>query len=296
MTGQFERFLIIIRKNLGTQMSKIILLTGTTDGIGLVTAEKLVAQGHTLLAHGRNTEKLKKTEERLNAISRSGKVKSYHADLSDLIEVEKLTDSILKNHSHIDVIINNAGIYKTQTPITQNNLDVRFVVNTLAPYLVTKRLLPLMDKTGRIINLSSAAQAPVDLNTLIGKHHIDDQFLAYSQSKLAITMWSCQLARTLGNNGPTIIPINPGSLLASKMVKEGFGIEGKDVNIGADILIRTSLSDEFASASGLYFDNDIGELSQPHPDALDTNKCEALLVTMENLLVNLAQTTLNSPP
>jgi hypothetical protein len=70
-------------------------------------------------------------------------------------------------------------------------------------------------------------------------------------------------------NGPIFLAVNPGSLLASKMVKDGFGVAGKDLGIGVDILARAALSDRFALASGKYFDNDIGEFTPPHPAALD---------------------------
>ena len=263
-------------------MSKIILLTGATDGIGLVTAEKLIALGHTVLIHGRNAEKLVAVEKSLTAIN-AGETQSYRADLSDLSEVECLTKNILEEHSHIDIVINNAGVYKTPNPITKDSLDSRFVVNTLAPYLLTQKLLSVMDNNGRVINLSSAAQSPVDLDALAGKFNLDDDFAAYAQSKLAITMWSRYMAQTLGNNGPAIIAVNPGSLLASKMVKEGFGVAGNDLNIGADILVRTSLSKEFSSASGLYFDNDVRAFTTPHPDALNEHKCEALMDIIANI-------------
>ncbi len=272
-------------------MKKIILLTGATDGIGLVTAEKLANLGHSLLIHGRSAEKLKTVEEKLRGLS-AGTVKSYRADLSNFKELEAFAHAVLQSYEHIDVIINNAGIYKTQTPITQDKLDIRFVVNTLAPYFLTKQLLPLLGKASRVVNLSSAAQSPVDLSAISGKHFIGDPFTVYAQSKLAITMWSHYLANKLAADGPAVVAVNPGSLLASKMVKEGFGVAGKDINIGADILMRASLSDEFSHASGLYFDNDIGDFSSPHPDGLDLKKCEALVVAMEKILVELGSVNL----
>jgi NAD(P)-dependent dehydrogenase (short-subunit alcohol dehydrogenase family) len=263
-------------------MTKTILLTGATDGIGLVTAEKLVALGHRVLIHGRSIEKLAAVKEKLTDDEKE--VESYQADLSDLYAVKQLAEDVIEKHKHLDVLINNAGVYKMQNPITKDNFDSRFVVNTLAPYLLTQKLLPLMSNTSRIINLSSAAQAPVDLKALVGEYHLNDEFNVYAQSKLAITMWSRHLANDLGSKGPVIIAVNPGSLLASKMVKEGFGIAGNDINIGADILLRTSLDKKFTDASGLYFDNDVGQLAEPHVDALDDQKCEVLVKTMERLL------------
>ncbi len=105
--------------------------------------------------------------------------------------------------------------------------------------------------------------------------------MAYAQSKLAITMWSCHMAMELKENGPAIIAVNPASMLGSKMVKEAYGVAGGDLSIGADILCRAALSDEFAGASGKYFDNDTGRFASPHPDALDAEKNAALVGTIE---------------
>ena len=151
--------------------------------------------------------------------------------------------------------------------------------NTIAPYMLTKKLLPLFNLSGRIINLSSAAQAPVDTKILAGPPRLSDGE-AYAQSKLALTMWSCHMGRALKNKGPAIIAVNPASFLGSKMVKEAYGVAGKDLSIGADILCRAALSDEFASASGRYFDNDSGKFSPPHPDALNDRKCETVIRTI----------------
>ena len=90
---------------------------------------------------------------------------------------------------------------------------------------------------------------------------------AYAQSKLAITMWSHNMALSLGDTAPALIAINPGSMLGSKMVQEGFGVAGNDIRIGAEILVRAALDNEFSDASGKYFDNDKGQFASPHPDA-----------------------------
>ena len=268
-------------------MQKTILITGSTDGIGFETASQLVSQGHFVLLHGRNPSKLKEVEKKLSGLSGDGRFESYVADMSNMSDVEVLAKTIAERHSQLDVLINNAGVYKTSNPITQNGLDVRFAVNTIAPYLLTQRLLPLMmDVSGRVVNLSSAAQSPVDLEALTGRIALSDDFTAYAQSKLALTMWSRSLAMTLKNAGPAIIAVNPGSLLATKMVKEGFNVPGKDIRIGADILVRLALDDEFATASGKYFDNDSGQLTSPHPDALDSEKCLDVVRAIEKVLAD----------
>ena len=257
-------------------MPKTILITGSTDGIGLLTAEMLAADGHQVILHGRNPDKLDAAVGQVSAAGDGTTVESHVADLSNLADVARLAQGITENHDHLDVLINNAGIFRTGNPITKDGLDVRFVVNTLAPWLLTHRLLPLLGQGSRVVNLSSAAQASVDADALAGKFHLDDEFAAYAQSKLAITMWTNHMAQSLGGDGPMVVAVNPGSLLASKMVKEGFGVEGSDLRIGADILCRAALSDEFADASGRYFDNDAKAFGPPHRDALDANKCAAL--------------------
>lgn len=267
-------------------MKKTILITGSTDGIGLETARMLVSEGHKVLLHGRNPTKLDAAKTAF-----AGDTECYIADLSNIADVETFAKEVSAHHASLDVLINNAGIFKTPDPITPDGLDVRFVVNTLAPFLLTKRLLPLMDSpgapSGRVVNLSSAAQAPVNLQALAGALRLSDME-AYAQSKLAITMWSRDLAQSL-QDGPAVIVVNPGSLLASKMVKEGFGVAGNDLRIGAEILCRAALSDEFSSASGLYFDNDSGHFASPHSDALDQAKTRQVVATIENVLAGLTK-------
>lgn len=264
-------------------MQKTILITGSTDGIGLETAKLLVAAGHHVLLHGRNQAKLDATENTLSALQREGRIESYLADLSRISEVEALAKAVADRHDGFDVLINNAGILKTSNPITDDGLDVRFAVNTVAPFLLTRRLLPLFAAFGRVINLSSAAQAPVDVEALTSGGRLDDM-AAYAQSKLALNMWTRSMAQSLKENEPAIIAVNPGSLLGSKMVQEGFGIAGSDLSIGANILVRAALDEDFASASGQYFDNDKGQFASPHSDALDPQKCEEIVRAIEAVL------------
>ncbi|WP_067866824.1 SDR family NAD(P)-dependent oxidoreductase [Neptuniibacter marinus] len=268
-------------------MKKTILITGSTDGIGLETAKLLARKGHNILIHGRNKTKLNKAYEHLIPLTTSEKLKAYQADLSNMPNVMQLAKTITDNHSTIDVLINNAGIYTTPSPQTDQGLDVRFAVNTLAPYLLTKQIAPLMPETGRVLNLSSAAQAPVVLDALRGSIKIDNANQAYAQSKLAITMWSFYLAQEHPSNWPSIIAINPGSLLASKMVKNAYGIEGKSLSIGAKVLVKAAVDKDFANASGTYFDNDSNTFSAPHNDALNSEKNKALVQTIETLLKKL---------
>ena len=264
-------------------MNKIILLTGATDGIGLETAKNLAAKGHTLLLHGRSSSKLEAVKNELIKLNPKANITLLEADLSDLAAVEQLAEKIKTQYKSIDVLINNAGVFKTPQTITADGYDIRFMVNTIAPYLFTQRLLPLMEQTGRVINLSSAAQAPVSLDVLKGQQALNDSE-AYAQSKLAITMWTYHLAQSLGENAPSIVAVNPASFLGSKMVKEAYGADGKDLSIGANILVRATLDDDFANIRGRYFDNDIGVWAEPHPDALNEIKNKKLISVLDEII------------
>ncbi|WP_111980387.1 SDR family NAD(P)-dependent oxidoreductase [Algibacillus agarilyticus] len=275
-------------------MNKTILITGSTDGIGLATAKSLVKLGHTVLLHGRSEAKLADAKTQLLALvkteAKTGTnpdkpelVFTYQADLSSLTETKALAEKIKAEHNKLDTLINNAGVFIVPATITPDDFDVRFMVNTIAPYLLTQALLPLLGDNARVINLSSAAQAPLSAQELLKPSTLSDSAV-HAKSKLALTMWSRQLALTLGKKGPVVVAINPKSFLGSKMVEQAYGVTGSDVQLGADILVRAALSEEFSSATGLYFDNDIGKFSSPHPDALNPEKIAELTQVLEQVI------------
>ena len=269
-------------------MQKTILITGSTDGIGLKAAEMMASLGHCVLVHGRNLSKLEQAEKALSTLSGDGRIGSYLADLSLMTDADALAKAVADNNRRLDVLINNAGVYGAPETVTRDGLDVRFAVNTIAPYLLTRRLLPLLGASGRVINVSSAAQSRVEPKALAGSIRLDDH-AAYAQSKLALIMWSRHLALSLEDRGPAIIALNPGSLLGTKMVKGAFGVSGGDVRIGAEILCRASFADEFATASGRYFDNDSRRFASPHRDALDPEECEKIVQAIEAGLAEWVQ-------
>lgn len=236
---------------------------------------ELAGEGHQLLLHGRNEAKLAQVAASI------GGAETYLADFSDMAAVSTMAEAILSQHDHLDVLINNAGILKTATTQTKAGRDIRFDVNTIAPYLLATALLPIMGQDSRVVNLSSAAQDQVDVDAMMQFQPMEGMH-PYAQSKLAITMWSAALAQS-PPNGPMIVALNPGSLRATKMVKEGFGFDGHDLNIGADIVVRAVLSDDFAAASGLYFDNDSGQFASPHPAASNPDQIAAVMTALNSL-------------
>ncbi|OIQ31256.1 MAG: oxidoreductase [Alphaproteobacteria bacterium MedPE-SWcel] len=257
---------------------KTILITGATQGLGRATAQTLAEDGHTLILHGRDGAKLSEVAAELRQVG--AEVSTELADLSDLSEVAAMAARVTQSHPQIDVLINNAGVFKT-TLTEAGGRDVRFTVNTLASALLAERLLPVIAQDGRILHLSSAAQAPVDPQALAGARKLQ-HMEAYAQSKLAITLWNQSFGDT-HPDGPVSLAINPGSLLATRMVREGFGTSGNDLAIGVDILTRAALSEEFAEATGRYFDNDAGRLAPRY----DTATADAVAAQINTLLTQV---------
>ncbi|KXX69610.1 SDR family NAD(P)-dependent oxidoreductase [Flammeovirga sp. SJP92] len=263
-------------------MKKTILITGSTDGIGKLVAQKLATAGHSVFIHGRNSVKVNSVIEAIQKESHNENVDGFVADLSELDQVEQLAADILQKVHHLDVLINNAGVYKSPQPTNSKGLDLRFVVNYLAPYLLTEKLLPIINgEDARIINLSSAAQSPVSFLALEGKESLSEN-TTYAQSKLALTMWSFDLSKKV--NDVTVIAVNPGSLLNTRMVKEAYGKHWSSADKGGSILFDLAVGGEHQTHTGEYFDNDAGYYGKAHTDAYNSSKISTLLSVTEAIL------------
>lgn len=262
---------------------KTILITGSTDGVGKLTALKLAKDGHQLLLHGRNSEKLEKTISEIKQQTSNDEISGFISDLSDFGSIQKMIIDISNSYSKIDVLINNAGVFKSRIQSNQDGLDMRFAVNFFAPYLLTYGLVSVLksSNTPRVINLSSAAQSSVSIEALIGRETISSQD-AYAQSKLALTMWSFAFAKAIPEI--TTIAVNPGSLLNTNMVKEAYGHHWSSADKGANILWELAVLDKFSDSSGTYFDNDKGVFSRAHIDAYNQEKIDRLIFETDKIL------------
>ncbi|MCR9248898.1 MAG: SDR family NAD(P)-dependent oxidoreductase [bacterium] len=264
-------------------MKKTILITGSTDGIGQLVATRFAAEGHQVIIHGRNQNKLNKVAEEIKRQTGNDAIHEFQLDLSDLGSIKSAANQLVAKVPKIDILINNAGVFKSGSNETKDGIDIRFAVNYLAPILLTRNLLPLLknSESPRVINLSSAAQSPVNHMALLGKQGLSASD-AYAQSKLALTMWSFDLAAR--ESHMTIIPVNPGSLLNTKMVQEAYGQFWSSAEKGSDILYQLAINKEHSSDSGKYFDNDKEMYSKAHPDAYDETKVAQLMSTTNDLL------------
>ncbi len=262
---------------------KTILITGSTDGIGRLAAMQLAKDEHRILVHGRNDEKVQRTVSEIREKAKNTSITGYVADLSDFDSVQRMIGRLHTDVLKIDILINNAGVFNSSIQQNQDGLDMRFVVNFFAPYLLTNGLIPLLEKSNgpRVLNLSSAAQATISLEALKGNELLDAQ-AAYAQSKLALTMWSFYLSQQY--DFLNVIAVNPGSLLNTKMVKEAYGHHWSSADKGARILYELAILDKFATSSGRYFDNDKGSFSDAHVDAYRQEKIDAIMSETNKIL------------
>jgi NAD(P)-dependent dehydrogenase (short-subunit alcohol dehydrogenase family) len=237
-----------------------IFITGATDGLGRALADRLAEDGHVLLLHGRDQQKLDRTAAEIADQHRISKPATFRADLAALGEVRRLADEVLAATSRLDAFVSNAGIgfgepdgHERRT--STDGYELRFAVNYLAGFLLTERLLPLLRESApaRIVNIASLGQHPLDFDDLMLEHDYSG-IRAYCQSKLAQIMSGLELAGLLPASQVTINSLHPATFMPTKMVLA----ERSSVDTLADGVrstLRLVSDPALASVTGKFFDH-----------------------------------------
>jgi NAD(P)-dependent dehydrogenase (short-subunit alcohol dehydrogenase family) len=236
-----------------------ILVTGATDGLGRALAGELAAAGATVLVHGRNQERGRHTVETIITETGNQAVHWLRADLASLDEVRGLADQVLAEWPALHGLVNNAGIGTTlpgdgRRVESKDGYELRFAVNYLAGYLLTRRLLGLIERSApaRIVNVSSAAQAPIDFeNAMLERGY--DGMRAYAQSKLAQVMFTVDLADELDPQRVTANCLHPGTFMPTKMVRAAGVTPVTALQDGVSATLRLAADPELDKTSGRYF-------------------------------------------
>ena len=253
-------------------MVKTILITGATDGIGKHLAKKLSSQGHHIILHGRNPQKLELATQEVCSVSLRGRVSSHLADFSKLDDVYRFAEEIKRDFQSIDILFNNAGLYAgKERKASAENVELTFMLSVLAPYILTTELSSLLEKAadGRVINTSSYMHHFAKVKDLdFGFETNYNPGLAYNNSKL-YTIWMTRyLARefflkgssiTVNSYHPGLISTNLGSDSSDEKTKKSlFGRLMKSFSKNLDEGIETgyylTLSEEVSGLTGYYFD------------------------------------------
>lgn len=255
--------------------TKIILITGATNGIGKATASALAQQGHTLILHGRNKQKAEAVRDELIAESGNRQIDVLIANLTLLADVKRMADAFYKKYDRLDVLINNAGaFFGKDRATTPEGLEQTMALNLFSPLLLTELLIKALAKSpaGRVVNVSSA------MHKNGGKPDLGDIQLqnsygparAYGLSKLYLIWAGRHLTAELKQQGLSQITVNslhPGSVgtnfgqdgdkgflinLVFKLAKLA-GPLGTTPEQGAATSVYLATSDEVVGVRDKYF-------------------------------------------
>ncbi len=245
-----------------------ILVTGATDGLGRALARELVARDHDVLVHGRSLQRIDETVAELG----SPRVRAYRADLSSLAEVRELARAVREREERLDVLVNNAGLgAHGPREESADGLELRFAVNYLAGYLLTRELLDLLRASApaRIVNVASAGQQALDFSDLQLERDYSG-VRAYCQSKLAQILFTVDLAGELEGSGVSVTALHPATYMPTKMVPSPIST----LQEGVDATLRLVDSADVEGVSGVYFNGQ--SEARADPQAYDADARRAL--------------------
>ena len=241
---------------------KVVLVTGSTDGIGKQTAYSLARKGAIVLMHGRNSLRGENVLEEIHRTTGNTSLQFFQAELSSAKVVRKLADQIIESHDRLDVLINNAGTFQQERRLNDDGLEITFAVNYLVQFRLTHELLDLLKRSSsksassRIVNVASAAHwnaSAMDWSNLQGEKRYDG-FEAYARSKLAVVLFTYALARRLVGTSVTANCLHPG-VIRTKLLRAGFGdYPGDKPENGARTSVYLASSPMVEGISGRYFE------------------------------------------
>jgi NAD(P)-dependent dehydrogenase (short-subunit alcohol dehydrogenase family) len=235
---------------------KIVLITGSTDGIGKQTAVDLSRMEAKVIVHGRNEQKAKDAMVDIAHQTGNQNLEYVKADLASMDQIRNMAEEIKVKYDRIDILINNAGVFMNRRELSHDGFEMTFAVNHISYFLLTGLLLDLIkeSKYARIVNVASQAHASnLDFDNLQGEKYFEG-YDAYSRSKLGNILFTYKLARMLQGSHITTNVLHPG-VIRTKLLNAGWGGGGTSLEQGAKTSIYLAASPEILGISGKYFAN-----------------------------------------
>jgi NAD(P)-dependent dehydrogenase (short-subunit alcohol dehydrogenase family) len=273
---------------------RVCLVTGATSGIGKATAKALAALGAEVIVAGRDQEKAEQAIREIRTETGHAQVQYLLGDLGDLDQVRALARQVQSLTDRLDVLINNAGAFYNSRIDTRYGVEKTLLVNYLAPFLLTNLLIDLLQASApaRIVNVTSEAHqnGALDLDDLAFERGFMG-FRAYARSKLALLLFTYELARHLEGTGVTANALHPGHV-ATDMFKDDFGWLGPLIKrvmgwfaetpqAAAQRAVYLATSSEVAGLTGRYFVN--GKEARSAAASYDRELAQRLWVKSERL-------------
>jgi NAD(P)-dependent dehydrogenase (short-subunit alcohol dehydrogenase family) len=242
-------------------MAPTTVITGTTHGIGRVTAVELGRAGHRLVMLCRDVSLAESVAHEIRSQSAAA-VEVIRCDLADLSSVRAAAEEVRARHGGIDRLILNAGMAATSRQRHASGMDMNFAVNHLGHFLLCELLRERMTQDGRIITVASRAhfRGTLDLDAVADPRERIAAMASYARSKLANVLYSFALARRLAGSGVTANCLHPGVVATNLLPRwvQFFQryLRGQmlDETRGAQTTLHLALAPELNGANGLYFD------------------------------------------
>ncbi|XP_026782590.3 retinol dehydrogenase 13 [Pangasianodon hypophthalmus] len=264
---------------------KTVVITGANAGIGKETARELARRGGRIIMGCRDMEKCETAAREIRGSTLNPHVYARHIDLASIKSIRSFAEKINQEEERVDILINNAAVMRCPPGKTEDGFDMQFGVNYLGHFLLTNLLLDKLKDSApsRVINLSSLAHiiGEIDFDDLNWDRKKFNTKKAYCQSKLAIILFTRELARRLEGTGVTVYALHPGvvatelgrhtgmhqSQFSSTVLSPIFYLLIKSPELGAQPSVYLAVAEELASVSGRYYD--VMKEKEPAPQALD---------------------------
>jgi NAD(P)-dependent dehydrogenase (short-subunit alcohol dehydrogenase family) len=229
---------------------KTCMITGASDGIGKATAFALAQLGAEVIVVGRNREKCDTAVAHIQQQTGNPAVKTMLADLSELAQVRRLALDFKREHAHLHILVNNAGVLPLFRRLSADGYELAFAVNHLAHFLLTHLLLDTLRASApaRIVNVSSRShrRVPMDFDDLQSEKRFSPGSV-YGRSKLANVLFTYELARRLEGSGVTVNAVHPGFVRTNMAADNGWF-----VRMMLPLIHLNSLTPEQGAATSIY--------------------------------------------